>query len=47
MFTVERRDALSEHVVGLAKEDERVVAGAVVGSLAAGPFTGGLLGARC
>jgi hypothetical protein len=34
MFTVEQRDALSEHVLGLAKADERVVAGAVVGSLA-------------
>jgi len=34
MFTLEQRDALSEHVLGLAKADERVVAGAVVGSLA-------------
>ncbi len=34
MFTVERRDALFQHVLSLAKEDERVVAGAVVGSLA-------------
>ncbi|CAN5792765.1 hypothetical protein BH18ACT17_BH18ACT17_15940 [soil metagenome] len=34
MFTVEQRDALCEHVLRLAEEDERVVAGAVVGSLA-------------
>ena len=34
MFTVEQRDALREHVLQLAKEDERVVAGAAVGSLA-------------
>ena len=34
MFTVEQRDALREHVLRLAKEDERVVAGAAVGSLA-------------
>jgi hypothetical protein len=34
VFTVEQRDALRERVVWLAKEDERVVAGAVVGSLA-------------
>jgi len=34
MFTVEQRDALRERVLGLAEEDERVVAGAVVGSLA-------------
>lgn len=34
MFTVEQRDALRERVLGLAKQDERVVAGAVVGSLA-------------
>jgi hypothetical protein len=34
MFTVERRDALQDRVVGLAKHGERVVAGAVVGSLA-------------
>ena len=34
MFTVEQRDALREHVLQLAGEDERVVAGAVVGSLA-------------
>ena len=34
MFTVEQRDALSERVLILAREDERVVAGAVVGSLA-------------
>ena len=34
MFTVEQRDALREHVLRLAEEDERVVAGAAVGSLA-------------
>ena len=34
MFTVEQRDALREHVLQLAEEDERVVAGAAVGSLA-------------
>src|SRR5947209_11385594 len=34
MFTVEQRDALCEHLLRLAEEDERVVAGAVVGSLA-------------
>lgn len=34
MFTVEQRDALRDHVLRLAKEDERVVAGAAVGSLA-------------
>jgi len=34
MFTVEQRDALRERVLGLAEEDERVVAGALVGSLA-------------
>lgn len=34
MFTVEQRDALREHVLQLAREDERVVAGAAVGSLA-------------
>ena len=34
MFTVEQRDALREHVLRLADEDERVVAGAAVGSLA-------------
>jgi hypothetical protein len=36
MFTVEQRDALRERVLRLAEEDERVVAGAVVGSLAVG-----------
>ena len=35
MFTVEQRDALREHVLRLAEEDARVVAGAAVGSLAA------------
>lgn len=34
MFTVEQRDALREYVLRLAEEDERVVAGAAVGSLA-------------
>ena len=36
VFTVEQRDALRERVLRLAKEDERVVAGAAVGSLAVG-----------
>jgi hypothetical protein len=36
MFTVEQRDALRERVLGLAEADVRVVAGAVVGSLAIG-----------
>jgi hypothetical protein len=35
MFTVEQRDSLRAHVLQLAEEDERVVAGAAVGSLAA------------
>jgi len=34
MFTVEQRDALRERVLRLAHEDERIVAGAAVGSLA-------------
>jgi hypothetical protein len=34
VFTVEQRDALLARVLGLGQEDERVVAGAVVGSLA-------------
>ena len=34
MFTVEQRDALREHLLRLAEHDDRVVAGAVVGSLA-------------
>jgi hypothetical protein len=34
LFTVEQRDALRERIVGLGQEDERVVAGALVGSLA-------------
>ena len=34
MFTVEQRDALRERVLRLGEEDERVIAGAVVGSLA-------------
>ena len=36
MFTVEQRDALRERMLELAKEDERAVAGAAVGSLAVG-----------
>jgi predicted nucleotidyltransferase len=36
VFTVEQRDALRERVLRLAEKDERVVAGAVVGSLALG-----------
>lgn len=34
MFTVEQRDSLRGWVLGLAEDDQRVVAGAVVGSLA-------------
>jgi hypothetical protein len=34
VFTVEQRDALREHLLRLAEEDERAVAGAAVGSLA-------------
>jgi hypothetical protein len=34
VFTVEQRDALRAHLLRLAEEDEHVVAGAVVGSLA-------------
>jgi hypothetical protein len=34
VFTVEQRDALREHVLQLAEADDRVVAGAAVGSLA-------------
>ncbi|HKW58351.1 MAG TPA: nucleotidyltransferase domain-containing protein [Candidatus Dormibacteraeota bacterium] len=34
VFTVEQRDALRDRVLRLAKQDERVVAGALVGSLA-------------
>ncbi len=36
MFSVEQRDALRDYVLQLADRDERVVAGAVVGSLALG-----------
>jgi hypothetical protein len=36
VFTIEQRDALRDRVLALAEEDERVVAGAVVGSLAVG-----------
>ena len=35
MFTIEQRDALRAQLLRLAKEDDRVVAGAAVGSLAA------------
>jgi hypothetical protein len=38
LFTVEQRDALRERMLRLADEDERVVAGAAVGSL---PVDGG------
>ena len=34
MFTVEQRDALRERLLRVAEEDERVIAGAAVGSLA-------------
>jgi hypothetical protein len=34
VFTVEQRDALRDHLLRLAQADERVVAGAAVGSLA-------------
>jgi len=36
VFTVEQRDALRDRVLALADSDERIVAGAVVGSLALG-----------
>jgi len=36
VFTVEQRDALRERVLQLAEDDDRVVAGAAVGSLAVG-----------
>jgi hypothetical protein len=36
MFTAQQRDALRERVLLLAQEDDRVVAGAIVGSLAVG-----------
>jgi hypothetical protein len=36
VFSAEQRDALRERVLRLAEEDERVVAGAAVGSLAVG-----------
>jgi hypothetical protein len=36
LFTVEQRDAVRERLLRLAEDDERVVAGAVVGSLALG-----------
>jgi hypothetical protein len=34
VFTVEQRDAVRDRVLGLAEQDERIVAGAAVGSLA-------------
>lgn len=34
MFTISQRDELREYVLGLAASDDRVVAGAIVGSLA-------------
>ena len=36
MFTVEQRDAVRDRILRLAHDDERLVAGAVVGSLALG-----------
>jgi predicted nucleotidyltransferase len=36
VFTVEQRDALRARMLRLAEDDERVVAGAAVGSLAVG-----------
>jgi hypothetical protein len=36
VFTVEQRDALRERILALAENDQRVVAGAAVGSLALG-----------
>jgi hypothetical protein len=36
VFSVEQRDALRDHVLALAERDERIVAGAAVGSLALG-----------
>jgi hypothetical protein len=36
VFTVEQRDALRAHVLELVENDERIVAGAAVGSLAVG-----------
>src|SRR3954465_6940577 len=36
MYTVEQRDALRERLLRLAEDDDRVVAGAAVGSLALG-----------
>jgi hypothetical protein len=36
VFTVEQRNALRARMIQLAEEDERVVAGAAVGSLAVG-----------
>jgi len=36
MFTVEQRDALRERVLSIARQDQRITAGAAVGSLALG-----------
>ncbi|HET9782937.1 MAG TPA: nucleotidyltransferase domain-containing protein [Candidatus Dormibacteraeota bacterium] len=36
MFSVEQRDAVRDRVIALAKQDPRIIAGAVVGSLALG-----------
>ena len=36
MFTIEQRDAMGARMIQLAEQDERVVAGAAVGSLAVG-----------
>ena len=36
MYTIEQRDAARDHVLALASSDERIVAGAVIGSLAHG-----------
>jgi hypothetical protein len=40
VFTVEQRNAVRDHVLQLAEKDDRVVAGAAVGSLAAGSGDG-------
>jgi hypothetical protein len=36
LYTIEQRDAARDHVLALANSDERIVAGAVIGSLAFG-----------
>jgi hypothetical protein len=43
VFTVEQRDALRDRVLRLAEEDDRAVAGAVVGSLAVNEGDGFLI----